>query len=213
MNGQSIMTVAMLLMGTPFVLAAAPAHKTSTPVKPVTVTLHDSATVTADDNGFFTLGAIADITGGTKAARDRVETVEVGRAPIESFARQLDMGDVALKLRQAGINPDLDLVLTGATAIVVTTASAIGPASSASPKAASFATTTAPAAPAPKPVPVIHRGDAVTIVVQDEFLTVTADGQARDDGAVGDTIHVHRTGVMTDLSVQVVDAHTVQLEL
>jgi flagella basal body P-ring formation protein FlgA len=60
---------------------------------------------------------------------------------------------------------------------------------------------------------VIRRGDAVTILIQSDGLSVTAAGVARQDGAAGDTIRVHRDGVMTDLSVQVVDAKTVQLEI
>ena len=59
----------------------------------------------------------------------------------------------------------------------------------------------------------IHRGDAVTIVIQSGALTITAPGIARENGGAGDTIRVHREGVMTDLTVRVLDAKTVQLEI
>ena len=59
----------------------------------------------------------------------------------------------------------------------------------------------------------LHRGDAVTIVIRSDALTITAPGIARESGGVGDTVRVHREGVMTDLSVRVLDAKTVQLEI
>ena len=43
-------------------------------------------------------------------------------------------------------------------------------------------------------------------------MTITAKGVARDNGAAGDTIHVHRNDCLTDLVVTVLDAQTVQLE-
>ena len=59
---------------------------------------------------------------------------------------------------------------------------------------------------------VVKRGDSVSIQIQDGALAITAAGVARDNGGVGDIIRVHREGVMTDLTVRVVDAQTVQME-
>jgi flagella basal body P-ring formation protein FlgA len=49
--------------------------------------------------------------------------------------------------------------------------------------------------------------------VQDDNVSVTANGVARQDGALGDTIQVHRDGIMTDITVTVIDVRTVQLEI
>jgi hypothetical protein len=178
----------------------------------VKIDLHATATVMPDDSGFFLLGDISDISGGSAELRDKLSKIEVGRAPLDSYVRHLNLGDVALKLRQNGINPNRDVDLTGAQDIAVSDA----PHPVTVKTAASI--TTLPqaggAAPAPEAAAVvIKKGDPITIVVQDGALTITAVGQSREDGAVGDTIHVHRNGVMTDLEAQVIDAHTVQLEM
>jgi hypothetical protein len=193
------------------------------------VQLRNAAVVQPDANGFFTLGEIAAVTGGDKGTRERLEAVPVGRVPFD-YSRCINLGDVALKLREAGFDPDNGLVLTGSPTTLVSGAQ--------TEIALPGSTTTAPStfegegrgttsAPSPSegtgqgdvPAPgstrqiVIHRGDPVTIVIQEDDLTVTAGGQSRGDGAIGDTILVHRPGVMTDLSVQVLDDHTVQMEL
>ena len=59
----------------------------------------------------------------------------------------------------------------------------------------------------------IHPGDAVTITIQSGPMTISAPATARESGKAGDTIRVHRDGVMTDLSVQILDAQTVQMEI
>jgi len=179
----------------------------------VKVVLHDTATVMADDNGFFTLGEISDISGGTPELRDKLGNVEVGRAPLDSYTRHLELGDVALKLRQAGIDPNRDLKLTGAENIVVSTAAKqVTVKSTPAPSKSTTASTASQAASQSTQV-VIKRNDPVTIVLQDGNLTVTALGQSRDNGAVGDMIHAHRDGIVTDILAQVVDNHTVQMEL
>jgi len=201
--------VILLAFVTPSTMATVAVPKAS-----VKVVLHDTATVMADDNGFFTLGEISDISGGTPELRDKLNNVEVGRAPLDSYVRHLNLGDVALKLRQAGVDPNRDLKLTGAENIIVSTAAGhqitVKPnaTGSSTPGAAGSTPSTSQA-----PQIVVKKGDPVTIVLQDGTLTVTALGQSRDNGAVGDMIHVHRDGVMTDIAVQVLDAHTVQMEM
>jgi hypothetical protein len=180
---------------------------------PVHIALKANAVVTPDSGGFFTLGSVADMTGGEVAERDRLSKVIVGRAPLPNDVRQLGRGDIDLKLRQAGIDPDTRAVVEGAEESAITVASSSSAASSpvqTSPAVSGtdeHNSTTAPAAP------LIHRGDEVTILIQNGDLTVTAKGTARDPGAAGDTIHVHRDGVNSDLVVTVLDAQTVQLSL
>ena len=151
------------------------------------------------------------MSGGDKAARLRFAAVLVARAPLPGETRQLTRGDLALKLRQAGINPDTQAILEGAVRADVTseTSSLTLPAAVAA-TAPSTPVSSVAAAPA---APIIHAGDAVTITIQSGAMTITAPATARESGKAGDTIRVHRDGVMTDLSVQVLDAQTVQMEI
>ena len=45
------------------------------------------------------------------------------------------------------------------------------------------------------------------------LVNITAPGIARQSGGVGDSIRVHRDGVMTDLYVTILDEQTVRLEI
>ncbi len=178
---------------------------------PVHVALKASAAAPPNADGFITLGSVAVLSGGDKAARLRFAAVLVARAPLPGETRQLTRGDLALKLRQAGINPDTQAILEGANRADVTaeTSSLACPAASAV-NAPSVPASIAGAAPAPS---IIHTGDAVTITIQSGPMTITAPATARESGKAGDTIRVHRDGVMTDLSVQVLDAQTVRMEI
>ncbi len=191
---------------------------------PVHVALKASAAALPNADGFITLGSVATLSGGDKPARLRFAAVLVARAPLPGETRQLTRGDLALKLRQAGINPDTQAVLEGAEQADVTadsppapnnggagglgaegTASSIPPASSPAPPLLGAGGTSS--------LPIIHSGDAVTICIQSGPMTITAPATARESGRAGDTIRVHRDGLMTDLTVQVVDAQTVQMEI
>ena len=163
---------------------------------PVHVALKPAAAVSANADGFFTLGAVADVSGGEAAQRTRLSSIVVGRAPLSGESRRVTRGDLALKLRQAGCDPDKAAVLEGADAAEVTTADA-PPAPNSGGASSSL----------------IHRGDPVTIVIRTGPLTITAPGVAREGGGAGQTIRVHREGVMADLSVRVMDAQTVHLEI
>ena len=187
---------------------------------PVHVALKSTASATPNADGFLTLGTVAGITGGDQADRARFAAVLVARAPLPGETRQLTRGDLALKLRQAGINPDTQAVLEGAECAEVTAGSLSAP-------ILGSQTANKPGlvsnAPSPNPAPqnwggggsplIIHPGDAVTIYIQAGAMTITAPATARESGKAGDTIRVHRDGVMTDLSVQVLDAQTVQMEI
>ncbi len=188
---------------------------------PVHITLKPVAAVSPDADGFFTLCSVADVSGGPAALRTRLAAILIGRAPLSGETRHLTRGDLALKLRQAGCDPEKAAVLEGADAAEVTVAdtvpvgAALAPLSSSQGAArqegvASSALTQTPLRPQEL---LIHRGDAVTIIIQSGPLTINAPAIARENGSEGQTIRVHREGVMTDLSVQVLDAQTVQMEI
>ena len=195
------------------VLRSAAVHVSLRVSAAVHVSLRVSAAVAADADGFFTLGSIADITGGAASARARLGAVTVGRAPLADSVRRLTSDDVALKLRQAGLDPSRDAVIEGAPQTSVTLAStpSEAPGGAVSPSSNTHAHT--PASPAaPSPI-VVKRGDPVAIVLQEDGLSISTSGVARDSGALGDEIRVHRDGSPTDLSAIVLDERTVQLEL
>ena len=209
------MKILLLCLLPLFALPAAPSV-----AAPVHVTLKSTASAAPNADGFLTLGTVAGITGGDKAARARFAAVLVARAPLSGETRKLTRGDLALKLRQAGINPDTQAVLEGADCAAVTAAPPPAPnTASAGVSQTVGAPLAAPSVPnsvllpriGAEGLPIIHNGDAVTITIQSGAMTITAPATARENGKVGDTIRVHRAGVMTDLPVQVVDAQTVQM--
>jgi len=59
--------------------------------------------------------------------------------------------------------------------------------------------------------PVVLRGDRVTLVVRRPGLTVTAMGEARDDGAPEAVIPVTNLGSHRTVQARVLDAHTVEV--
>lgn len=183
---------------------------------PVHVTLKAAAAASPNADGFITLGSVAALSGGDKAARLRFAAVLIARAPLPGETRHLTRGDLALKLRQAGINPDTQAVLEGADRADVT-AEGTPPAPNNGGVGVEGVTAEG-SLPAPPLLGtggsvLIHAGDAVTITIQSGPMTITAPATARESGKAGDTIRVHRDGVMTDLSVQVLDAQTVQMEI
>ena len=209
---------------------------------PVHISLKASAAAAPNADGFLTLGSVAAISGGDKAARARFAAVSIARAPLPGETRQLTRGDLALKLRQAGINPDTQAVLEGADRADVTAED--GPEVPANKGVGETSPRNSvpirsnpqdtlsllkervardePGEVSPSPplsgaggtLPVVvHSGDVVTVLIQSGAMTITAPAVARENGKAGDTIRVHRDGVMTDLLVQVVDAQTVQLEI
>ena len=194
-----------------------------TAASPVHIALKPAAAVSANADGFFTLGAVADVSGGEAGQRTRLAAIVVGRAPLSGESRRVTRGDLALKLRQAGCDPDKAAVLEGADAAEVTTSDTVSvgappavpsaPPVLPAPAGASGKGGAASGAPTKTSEPVIHRGDPLTIVIQTGPLTITAPGVAREDGGVGQTIRVHREGLMTDLSVRVMDAQSVHLEI
>lgn len=175
---------------------------------PVHIALKATAAVVASSDGFFSLGAVAVVTGGTFAERGRLCGVTVGRAPLPNEVRRLTQGDIRLKLRQAGFHPDSMAVIDGADQSQITVSETAetrhAPAVSENPAPGSQQVATGP---------LIQSGDAITIIIQNANMTISARGVARESGKAGDRIHVHREGVMTDLAATVVDAQTVRMEL
>jgi len=182
---------------------------------PVHVSLKPTASALPNADGFLTLGTVAGITGGDKAARAKFSDVLVARAPLSGETRRLTRGDLSLKLRQAGINPDTQAVLEGADSAEVTTDCPPAPNNGGAIQSGrNLSPPTPPLLGAGgTSLPVIHSGDAVTLYIQSGAMTITAPATARENGRVGDTIRVQHPGTSADLSVQVLDAQTVQMEI
>ena len=199
---KSLFALALALL--PVAVAAAPVH----------VSLKSSASVQTDAD-FLLLGSVATLSGGDPLLRARLAKVPVGRVPLAGDIRHLTRGDLALKLRQAGFQPSRDALLDGATGADVTTAaSGVAPPAPNSGGGRGEGASTRPAPPElGAGGAVIHRGDPVTIRIDEDALSITARGVARENGVAGASIRVHREGCVDDLTVTVLDAQTVQLEM
>lgn len=184
---------------------------------PIHVTLKSQSAVIANADGFFSLASIAALSGGTAAEREKIGAVCIGRAPLSNEVRRLTLGDISLKLRQAGFRPQTDAVIDGAPQVSVTVGmiaqEALPAPNSVDRGGAGQSDPHTPPLFGDGGPLLVHRGDAVNIVIQEDDLSITAKGVARDAGRAGDAIHVHREGIMTDLSVTVLDAQNVQLEM
>jgi len=184
---------------------------------PVHIALKSTALVAPGADGFFQLASVADLSGGDLAARVRLGSVSVGRAPLSGEVRRLTRGDLALKLRQAGCNPDKEAVLEGAGEVSVTMETSPPAPILGSQRGPSLITGGFSSIQAPQNwgggAYLLRPGSPVTILIQSGALCISAPGVARQSGGVGDCIRVHRDGVMTDLNVIIVDAQTVRLEI
>ena len=197
-------TLVLFLSLLPVTASAAPVH----------VTLPAAVSVTANADGFWTLAQAAALSGGTKDALARLASVVMGRVPLPGETRTVTRGDVLLKLRQAGLCPGTDAVVDGAATFrcIVLPQGGVGSSPAPPELGAGRPPSAAPAATGSSGT-LVHTGDPVAIVVQDGAIFITARGEAREAGAKGQSIRVHRAGVMTDLCATVVDAQTVQLEM
>lgn len=197
--------LALALALLPVVASAAPVH----------IALHANAVVQPDAADYFTIGSIADLSGGAPALRLRLANIRVGRAPLPGNVRQLNQGDLALKLREAGFQPGRDAVVGGATEADVTlrTNSAPPPAASSTAPAAPAVTSPETRTPPVAPAAQIHPGDPVTIRIDDGDIRISAAGVARSEGTVGQIIRVYRPGSTEDVNAVVIDAQTVELEM
>jgi hypothetical protein len=175
---------------------------------PVKIVLQANSCVQADSSGFFSMGSVATLTGGSPGLRADLAAIPVGRAPLPGDVRELTPGDLILKLRQAGYEPGTDADVSGVAQASVTLAAAAGA------PAATIGTNGTPsssAAPPASPI-VVHPGDPVTIRVEEDGIKITASGTAQSAGAVGDTVRVYRPGCPTALVATVLDAQDVLME-
>jgi flagella basal body P-ring formation protein FlgA len=61
-------------------------------------------------------------------------------------------------------------------------------------------------------VPVVKSGQIVSIVAENDAISITAPGKAKKDGAAGDTILVVNLNTQKDVKARVVDSKTVSVE-
>ena len=166
------------------------------------VIVHATAGVDGDN---ITLGDIADITPSpqTCKASARLAATIVGRAPLPGQTRPLNRGDICLKLRQAGIDPET-VDLEGAENLIISqTEKAPTPSANGVGAAGSD---THPAGPVVKP------GDELDVVLVDGPVSARTKATAITGGAIGDTISIRRDGCDRPLTATIIDAGDVELE-
>ena len=62
-------------------------------------------------------------------------------------------------------------------------------------------------------MPVVHRGDIVSIVLESPLIKVSTPGEALEAGKPGDTIRVKNTSSNREVRAQVIDKQTVRIPL
>ena len=190
-------------------ISAAPVVHTPGTMK-VNIALRPASTVIPTSDYFVRLDSIAVITGGTKKARAKTAAVLVARAPQSGDIRTITPGDVALKLREYGIDPDTQTLISGPETESIQVTQGTVPLVTA--PATGGGKVPAGAGASVPSIPLIHRDDPVELTIQDGDMTITAEAIACDPGALGDTIKIRRNGVAEDMSVVVTGPHTVSLE-
>jgi len=175
-----------------------------------TIVVHPNATVSGDS---FVLSDIATVTSADTAFRIALMSTPMGRCPLAGLTRPFNEGNITLKLRQAGIDPST-LSISGATSLLITGGGGAGTSgglttASALPLA-SQSVTSKPGVASPTAI-VVHPGDRLTLVYDDDGMTISADVTAESAGAVGDTINLRRDGAIHPLQGIVQDAETVKM--
>jgi hypothetical protein len=161
----------------------------------------------------FSLGDIATITSTDTSFRARLMSAPMGRAPLAGLSRDFNEGDVSLKLRQAGIDPE-SLSISGPADILVVGAGCSPSSVVVQPAPMAAATKSVQAVSTPPAVPkgiLVHRGDKITLVYESTGLSISADVTATSDGAAGDTVSLQRDGAARPLIGIVVDARTAKM--
>ncbi len=173
------------------------------------VVIHPSATVSGD---YFNLSDIATVTCRDTTFRLQLMNAVMGRCPLAGLTRPFDEGDVTLKLRQAGVDPET-VAFSGSTQLMLTGVgqslnSSLAPASA---PAAPGSTSTSAITPSASSGPVVHYGDNLTLIYDCDGMTISAGVVALSAGAVGDTINLRRDGAERPLQGIIQDAQTVKL--
>jgi hypothetical protein len=156
----------------------------------------------------FTLADIATVTTADTMLRMQLMRVPMGRCPLNGLTRPFNEGDVCLKLRQAGIDPET-LTISGATDLTLT-GSSTSPVSQTVLPAVLAPTVPSLAVTNPSQA-VIHSGDKVTLIYDDDGMEISADVVATSSGAAGQMISLQRDGATHSLQGIVEDAHTVKM--
>ncbi len=178
------------------------------------VMVHDSGLA---HSNFITLGDIADISPSPRASKAsaRLAAAVIGRAPMDGATRSFNRGDISLKLRQCGIDPETINFQGASTTVVASTNDGSPNPTPATPSQAQ--TTSVVPEPSSASQIVVHAGDPVDVLVADGPVTVHASAVALGSGAAGQSIRVRREGSSAESSSQpfpvtVIGAGQTQLE-
>ena len=163
------------------------------------VVVHDSGLT---HSSFITLGDIADISPSPRASKAsaRLAAAVIGSAPMEGATRSFNRGDISLKLRQCGIDPET-INFQGASSTVVASSNDDKSAPVTVLAAQTQPSILASTQPSASQV-VVHTGDPVDVMVSDGPVTVHASAVALSSGTAGQTIRVRREGNGSDGSSQ-----------
>lgn len=201
--GALLLLVVLAAPGEP--AAGASSEEPAIPEGPARVILPEVVEV---PGGTVTLGDVAQIEGPPELV-DRLAQVPVGAAPLPGRSRWLATGYLAVRFRQAGIDPD-QVVVDGPERVQLATPAA--PAS------------TAPTSPAPRGLepgvspavgaglPLVARDEQVTLEAVAGSVVVQVPARALAPGRLGERIRVRNLTSGLDVEAVVVGPGWVRVE-
>lgn len=166
---------------------------------PTTLALRPQVTVNGPE---VRLGEAATLTAPADLAA-RLAAVSLGSAPVYGTTRVISAGYVRLRLRHAGLDPE-GMTITGEFVAVQRAAAGTGAAPTTAPETPALAT---------GEKPVVRRGEGVTVQAICGGVTVTLEGRAGQDAAVGQTITVYLPRTSRTVEARVIAPGQLALEL
>jgi len=180
----------------------------------VTLTVAPTATVSGDT---VYVSDVSEIKGAGKDMTAKLNAVPLGRAPLDGLTRTLTVGNISLKLRQAGFNPDT-VTFAGASSVTISlgnsssgSAQAPDPSGNANTPSSNSNPPSTSQKPAVRPI-VIHSGDTITAVYEDGPVSISVQATAESAGCIGDLITLRTAVSGRSLKGQIVDSETVALK-
>lgn len=146
---------------------------------------------------------IATISSSDQSFVSILGQTNLGPSPSTGYTRKLTSGYIELRLRQRKIDPNSLPVPLPASVLVTSNRPAAGGVSSGAP-----ATGTASVEPSPY---LVKRGDLVRVVVRTASAEITAVGEARADGRLGDMVEVRNVDTGKRFTGRVVSAGVVEV--
>lgn len=132
-----------------------------------------------------------------------LEQINLGPSPSTGYTRKLTSGYIELRLRQRKIDPKSLPITIPASVLITSNRAASGWVSE-----ATHAMDTASVGPSPY---LVKRGDVIRVMIRTASAEITALGEARQDGRLGDLVEVKNVDTGKRFTGRVVSAGVVEV--